>query len=112
MAQPQNNQDVDQIVERYFANPRFLELLNSTLFYTRLKRKPLSKALGSQTIGTTQVAVPHGLARTPNVLTVQMTSAGTIWQSTAADSTNIYLKADSASRTCNVEVQYIADNLR
>lgn len=73
----------------------------STLTY----RIPLTgRSLGSQTVGTTQVTIAHGLPWTPREVRITMTSAGTIWQSAAADGTNIYLTADNAGRTANVVV--------
>ena len=80
--------------------------------YPLLPGRPLSKALGSQTIGTIQIAIPHKLGKVPNVIIVQMTSAGQIWQSQAADGMNIYLKADAAGRTGNIHVLNIQDSLR
>ena len=56
------------------------------------------------TVGATQTAVAHGLGYIPLSVAVTMTSAGQVWQSSAADGTNIYLTADSAGRTCDVWV--------
>jgi hypothetical protein len=105
---PQNNLPFNGLEQRIAQIELFLMGLN----YKKIKNKPLAKALGTQTIGTTQVTIAHGLNQAPNIVIVQMTSAGTIWQSTTADATNIYLKADSAGRTCNVEAIYLTDNLR
>jgi hypothetical protein len=58
--------------------------------------KPLSQA----TVGTSQATVAHGLTYTPTVVLLLPTSAGQIWRSAASDSTNIYLTADAAARTC------------
>lgn len=63
------------------------------------------KALGAQTVGTSQATVAHGLGYTPTVIEWSMTSAGTIWKSAASDATNIYLTADAASRTAEVYVR-------
>lgn len=64
----------------------------------------IKTAASAQTVGAAQVAVPHGLPRTPAVVVIEMTSAGQIWQSAAADAINVYLTADAAARTCNVKV--------
>lgn len=79
--------------------------------YSKIPMRPLSRALGTQTIGTSQVDITHNLTKIPNIIVVQMTSAGTIWQSAAADSTQIHLKADAGGRTCNVHCFYFKDNL-
>jgi len=63
---------------------------------------PLHTLLASGAIGTVQVAVAHGLTYTPVIYGIVMTSAGNIQQSAAPDATNIYLKADAASRTANI----------
>lgn len=63
------------------------------------------KALGAQTVGTSQSTIAHGLGYTPTVVQITMSSAGTIWRSAASDATSIYLTADSASRTCEVYVR-------
>ena len=60
------------------------------------------------TVGTTQVAIPHGLGSTPTVVIVTMTSSGSIYQSASADGTNIYLTATSASQTADVYVGFSA----
>lgn len=60
--------------------------------------------LASQTVGTTQVSVPHGLPYAPRSVVVTMTSAGQVWQSAAADTTNVYLTADAAGRTVDILV--------
>ncbi len=62
------------------------------------------KKIASQTIGTVQGAVAHGLPYTPNKVIIKMTSSGTVWESQAADGTNVYLTASAASRTCDVYV--------
>lgn len=90
----------------------FLAKIAQNLAYTDLKKRPLIKSLGSQTIGTSPVTIAHGINATPNIVIVQMTSAGTIWQSTAADKTNIHLNADAVGRTCNVTVIYFPNNIR
>lgn len=64
----------------------------------------LKQIVAAQVVGAAQVAVPHGLAAAPGAVLVEMTSAGQIWQSAAADATNVYLTADAAARTCNVAV--------
>ena len=84
----------------------------TNLKYSLIPGRPLSRAIGTQTIGTTQVSIPHKLGKMPNVVIITMTSAGQVYQSQAADATNIYLKADAASRTCNVQVLNITDTLR
>lgn len=81
--------------------------------YGKIPGRPLYNNLGSQTIGTLQIAVPHKLSKTPNVVLIQMTSPGNVYESQAADATNIYLTSDHyLSRTCNVLVAYIENNLR
>lgn len=57
-------------------------------------------ALDEATVGTVEAEIAHGLAYTPTVVLLLPTSAGQVWQSSAADDTNIYLTADSAGRTC------------
>ena len=61
-------------------------------------------SLGQVTVGTTQVAIPHGLGSTPTVVIILMDGPGSIYQSASADGTNIYLTATSASLTANVYV--------
>lgn len=81
--------------------------------YSKIKARPLFQELGTQTVGIVQTTIAHGLGRTPNIVIIQMTSAGNVYQSAAADKTNIYLTSDHyIGRTCNVEVAYIPDNLR
>ena len=63
------------------------------------------KSLGSQTVGTAQATIAHGLGYTPTVVIAQLTSAGQIWRSAAPDGTNVYLTADAAGRTCEVLVR-------
>lgn len=64
---------------------------------------PLLTLLPSGAIGTTEVAVAHGLSYIPVIYGIVMTSAGNIQKSTTAtDATNIYLKADAAGRTANI----------
>lgn len=63
------------------------------------------KALGAQTVGTTQAAIAHGLGYTPSDVRITMSSAGTIWRSAASDATSVYLTADAAGRTCDLYVQ-------
>jgi hypothetical protein len=63
------------------------------------------KSLGAQTVNGTQATIAHDLAYTPTQITIQMTSAGTIWKSAASDGTNIYLTADDAGRTAEVFVR-------
>lgn len=60
--------------------------------------------LAGNTIGTTQVAVAHGLPYAPKSVSISMTSAGQVWQSATADTTNVYLTADAAGRTCDLTV--------
>lgn len=62
-------------------------------------------ALGSQTVGTSQVTIAHGLGYAPGIVNVTMTSAGNVYLSAASDATNIYLTADASSRTCLVSVK-------
>jgi parallel beta-helix repeat protein len=54
------------------------------------------------TVGTTQVAVPHGLTYTPMAMTITPTSNGAVWRSAPPDSTNVFLQADRAG--CTVEI--------
>lgn len=63
------------------------------------------KALGTQTVGTSQATIAHGLGYAPTVVQITMTGAGTIWKSSASDATNIYLTADDAGRTAEVFVR-------
>ena len=53
-------------------------------------------------VGATETAVAHGLSYAPQAVTVTMRSPGTIWQSKAADATNVYLTADAAGRKADV----------
>lgn len=62
------------------------------------------KRLAGNTVGTSQVSVAHGLPYAPKSVSISMTSAGQIWQSAAADTTNVYLTADAAGRTCDLTV--------
>lgn len=61
-------------------------------------------AVNNQVVGAAQVAVAHGLGTTPQAVIIEMTSNGAIWQSQAADATNVYLTAAAANTTCNVMV--------
>lgn len=63
------------------------------------------KPLGAQTVGTSQVTVAHGLGYTPTVVEITPTSDGRIWESAAADGTNIYLTADGVGRTAKIYVR-------
>ena len=63
------------------------------------------KVLGAVTVGTTQVAIPHGLGYAPSSVTITMTSPGTIYKSATSDATNIYLTADAAGRTAEIYVR-------
>lgn len=93
--------------------PINLRELLTFLKYQNIPQRPLFRALGSQTVGVVQVAIPHGINGTPNVVIIQMTSPGNVYQSQAADNTNIYLTSDHyLSRSCNVEVALIQDNLK
>lgn len=56
------------------------------------------------TVGSTQIAVPHGLPYTPLTVNVTMLSAGTVWRSAASDATNVYLRADGQNRSADVFV--------
>lgn len=60
------------------------------------------RLLASTTVGTTQVAVPHGLGYVPSIFQITMTSGGTIWRSAPSDATNVYLTADSSGRTADI----------
>ncbi len=73
---------------------------------TNAYRIPITgRSLGAKTIGTSEVTIAHGLLWiAPVEVRIRMTSAGTIWESKAADDTNIYLTADAASRTAEVIV--------
>ncbi len=62
--------------------------------------------LAANTVGATQATIAHGLSYTPNIYSIVMTSAGTVWRSAATDAPNIYLTADSASRTCDIWLGY------
>jgi len=63
------------------------------------------KALGAQTVGTSEATIAHGLGYAPTVVQITMTSAGQIYKSAASDGTNIYLTADDADRTAEVFVR-------
>lgn len=64
------------------------------------------KALGAQTVGTSEQAVAHGLGYAPTVVEITPTSDGRIWKGpTAITSTNIYLQADAAARTAEIFVR-------
>ena len=69
---------------------------------SRTQNVPFRKV--SATIGTSQLAVPHGLSYPPQALTITMRSRGTVWQSAPSDATNVYLTADAASRQVDVIV--------
>ena len=56
----------------------------------------------SATVGTSQVAVPHGLPYAPRTMSITMTSPGSVWRSSASDATNVYLRADAPGRTAEV----------
>jgi parallel beta-helix repeat protein len=56
------------------------------------------------TVGSSQASVPHGLPYTPNVVTITMTSSGTVYKSAPADGTNVYLRADGPNRTAELLV--------
>jgi hypothetical protein len=72
---------------------------------TNAFRVPLTgRSLGAQTVGASQATIAHGLPWTPREVRIRMTSTGMIWESAAADATNIYLTADDANRTCEVTV--------
>lgn len=64
----------------------------------------IKQIIAGQVVGAAQVAIPHGMAVAPRLVIIEPTSAGQIWQSQAADATNVYLTADAAARTCNVDV--------
>lgn len=53
-------------------------------------------------VGTTQVAIPHGLPQVPRVMTFAMSSPGSIWRSQPSDTTNVYLLADAAGRSAQL----------
>lgn len=74
-------------------------------FTATLTKPSTLKALGAQTVNTTETAVAHGLGYAPTVILPFATSNNTIYQSKAADATNIYLKADADSSTCIVYVR-------
>ena len=59
--------------------------------------------LASKTIGGTQTTVAHGLSYTPNKVLIKPRSNQTVWESQAADGTNVYLTA-SASATVDIYV--------
>lgn len=61
--------------------------------------------LGSQTVGTSQATIAHGLGYAPSQILITMTSAGNIYRSATSDATNIYLTADSSGRTAEVFVK-------
>jgi len=63
------------------------------------------KTLGSQTVGTSQATIAHGLGYAPTQVVVTMTSAGNIYKSAASDGTNVYLTADASGRTAEVYVR-------
>lgn len=119
----QNNQQTQQpndINPRFIESPQFLELLNSSLFYGSLKRKPLVQHItvsvtGSQTI-------PHNLGRIPNVILVQPNSS-VCWSKTAAsDANNIYLRCfqftgspagqSDTTATFDITLMYLETNLK
>lgn len=55
------------------------------------------KKLAGQAIGIAQTAVAHGLDRIPNLVMVKPKSNGVVWESAAADITNVYLTASVAA---------------
>ena len=77
-------------------------LVRTTSPPTNVNSVPVRKV--AATVGSSQTAVAHGLGYIPIAVQVSMTSAGTVWQSAAADATNVYLTADDAARTCDVMV--------
>ena len=63
-----------------------------------------TRAVPSIAVGTTQLAVPHGLGHVPESVVVTARSTGQIWQSAAPDATNVYLTADGPGRLCDLLV--------
>jgi hypothetical protein len=68
----------------------------------------LSRVLLTVTGLTASLAntIPHGLPRTPQVVTIVPTSAGGFHQTSTADGTNLYITADGSGTTCNFIVEY------
>lgn len=54
------------------------------------------KKLENVSIGTTQTAIAHGLGRPPLFVSVLPYASANVWQSAAADNSNIYLTASVA----------------
>lgn len=75
---------------------------------TNLTHAGPEKALGSQTVGTTQATIAHGLGYTPTEVIITPTTSqatGSVWRSAASDATNIFLTATAAGITCDVFVR-------
>lgn len=53
---------------------------------------------GAMTTG--QQTIAHGLAYTPKIYAIVMTTAGSVYVSQAADATNVYVTPDAGSRQC------------
>jgi hypothetical protein len=66
--------------------------------------KSAESKLAATTVNSTQTTIAHGLGYTPRLVQILPTSAGQVWQSQAATSTNIYLTADADGRTADVWV--------
>lgn len=114
---PSNNQQSGD--QRFLESPQFLELLNSSLFYTGLKRTPLVQHItvsitGSQTI-------PHNLGKAPNVILVEPNAASLWYKTQASDASNIYLRAykyigspaavSDATDTFDITLMYLENNI-
>lgn len=55
------------------------------------------KKLAAQSIADTQTTIAHGLAGTPSVVTITPLGNHLVWESQAADATNVYLTGASAT---------------
>jgi hypothetical protein len=75
--------------------------------------KLFTAVLADKTVGTTEVTIAHGMAATPQYITITMKTAGNIRLSSAAtrpttalwyDTVNVYVIADAAARVADIIV--------
>ncbi len=58
----------------------------------------------TDTVGIASTPVAHGLAYTPTTIDALHAADARVWESAAADATNVHLQA-SVSVTCKISVQ-------
>lgn len=56
--------------------------------------------VASGVMTTGQQSIAHGLAYTPKIYGIVMTTAGSVFQSAVPDATNVYVTPDATSRQC------------